>query len=278
MSSHSRPLARPLARGFSAAHCHTIGAMPWHGPDGRRLYYEDSGRGDTVVLMPGWGGNIIELNPLRAALSSGFRVVAVDLPGSGRSGPQPRSYGASYYHDDAQTLLGLLDALGISAAHLAGFSDGGEEALIMAELRPSLAFSVFTWGAVGKIGATPEKLAALENAIDQPTAELAPLAAYLASAYDADTARIMTRTWAQAMREIAADGGDISRVSAHLITCPALLVAGTYDASCSPELTRELAALIPRGEFLEAPGAGHDVHRSHGGWLARQLTRWLAEH
>jgi hypothetical protein len=27
--------------------CRTIGGMPWHGPDGQRLYYEDTGRGDT---------------------------------------------------------------------------------------------------------------------------------------------------------------------------------------------------------------------------------------
>jgi valacyclovir hydrolase len=252
--------------------------MPWHGPDGRRLYYEDTGRGDAVVLMPGWAGNIIELSPLRAALTPGFRVVAVDLPGSGRSGPQPRCYEASYYHDDALAILGLLDVLGISAAHLAGFSDGGEEALVMAELRPGLALSVFTWGAIGKIDTTAEKLVALENVIDQPTTDLAPLAAYLASTYNPDSARIMTRTWAQAMREIAAAGGDISRNSAQLIRCAALLVAGTYDSHCSPELTREMAALIPRGRFLEAQGAGHQVHVSHGDWLARQLTRWLAEH
>jgi valacyclovir hydrolase len=252
--------------------------MPWHGPDGRRLYYEDTGSGDTVVLMPGWAGNIIEFSQLRAALSPGFRVVAVDLPGSGRSGPQPRRYDAGYYHDDARTLLGLLDALGISAAHLAGFSDGGEEALLLAALRPSLALSVFTWGAIGRVEATPGALAALETVIDRPTGDLAPLAAYLATAYDPDSARIMTRSWAQAMREIAAAGGDISRDRAHLIACPALLVAGTYDARCSPQRTSELAAMIPRGEFLEAPGAGHDVHLSHGGWLASQLTRWLAEH
>jgi valacyclovir hydrolase len=256
----------------------TTGAMPWHGQAGSRLYYEDTGRGDAVVLMPGWAGSIIELAPLRVALTPGFRVVAVDLPGSGRSGPQPRSYEASYYHDDARTILGLLDALGISAAHLAGFSDGGEEALVMAGLRPGLALSVFTWGAIGKIDTTPEKLAALETVIDQPSPELAPLAAYLASEYDPDSARIMTRTWAQAMRDIVAAGGDISRNTAHLIRCAALLVAGTYDSHCSPELTREMAALIPRGEFLEAHGAGHQVHVSHGDWLACQLTRWLAEH
>ena len=252
--------------------------MAWHGPDGHRLYYEDTGRGDAVVLMPGWAGNIIELSQLRAALSPGFRVIAVDLPGSGRSQPQPRSYEAGYYHDDARVVLGLLDALGVSVAHLAGFSDGGEVAALIAGLRPSLALSLFTWGAAGKIEATPDELTTLENIVDQPAGGLAPLAAYLVNAYGADSARIMTRSWARAMRGLVAAGGDISRGSAHLITCPALIVAGTYDAYCPPDLTRELAALIPKGRFLEAPGAGHEVHLSHAAWLAGQLTRWLADH
>jgi pimeloyl-ACP methyl ester carboxylesterase len=56
--------------------------MAWHGPPGRQLYYEDSGRGDAVVLMPGWGGSTADLNRLRRDLADGFRVVAVDLPGS----------------------------------------------------------------------------------------------------------------------------------------------------------------------------------------------------
>jgi valacyclovir hydrolase len=251
--------------------------MPWHGPDGHRLYYEDVGRGDPVVLMPGWAGSIIGLSRLRAELSPGFRVLAVDLPGSGRSEPQPRSYDAGYYQDDARALLGLLDALGISAAHLVGFSDGGEEAVLLAELQPGLALSLFTWGAAGKLEATPDELASVENVVDQPTDGLAPLAAYLATAYGPDAARIMARSWAHAMREIVAAGGDISRSSAHLITCPALLLAGIDDPYCPPVLTSELAALIPKGEFLEAPG-GHDVHVSHPGWLASQLTRWLASH
>ncbi|HXW44855.1 MAG TPA: alpha/beta hydrolase [Streptosporangiaceae bacterium] len=252
--------------------------MPWHGPDGQRLYYEYSGRGDTVVLMPGWAGNIIELSPLRTALSAGFRVLAADLPGSGRSEPQPRRYDAGYYREDARALLGLLDALGISAAHLAGFSDGGEVAVLMAGLRPGLALSVFTWGAAGKIEATPAELTSIENAVDQPADGMAALAAYLATAYGPGAARLMTRSWAQAMRDIVAAGGDISRSSAHLITCPALIVAGTYDPHCPPSLASELAALIPKGRFLEAPGAGHEVHLSHGAWLAGQLTRWLGSH
>jgi valacyclovir hydrolase len=252
--------------------------MAWHGPPGRQLYYEDSGRGDAVVLMPGWGGSIADLGRLRRDLAGGFRVVGVDLPGSGRSQPQPRYYTPGYYHQDAAVLLGLLDALGIGAAHLAGFSDGGEEALLMAALRPGCALSVFTWGATGQIVASHADLDELAAAITSPSDALAPLAAYLTAAYGTANATIMTQTWSSAMRGILDAGGDISRSLATRIRCPALLVAGTYDKFCPPEQTRELAEAIPRGQFAEAHGAGHDIHISHGGWLSATALRWLAGH
>lgn len=252
--------------------------MPWHGPDGQQMYYEDTGRGETVVLMPGWAGNIIELNRLRAGLAGGFRVLAVDLPGSGRSQPQPRRYTATYYHDDARTLLGLLDALGVGSAHLVGFSDGGEEALLMAVQRPRLALSVFAWGAAGRLVAPPAMVDAVATVMDRPAAELTALAAYLAQAYGQDAARIMTRSWAAAMADMIAAGGDISAADAPRISCPVLLTAGTYDPYCPPDLVRELAGRIPRGEFREAPGAGHDIHLSHHDWLTAQLDDWLAAH
>ena len=252
--------------------------MAWHGPPGRQLYYEDSGRGDAVVLMPGWGGSIAGLGQLRRELADGFRVVAVDLPGSGRSQPQPRHYTPDYYRQDAEVLLGLLDALGIGAAHLAGFSDGGEQALLMAALRPGCALSVFAWGAIGQIDATAADLDELATAIDSPSQALAPMAAYLAEAHGPAGATIMTQTWAAAMRGILDAGGDISRSMAGQIRCPALLVAGTYDKHCSPERAREMAEAIPRGQFIEAHGAGHDVHISHGNWLTATAQRWLAGH
>jgi valacyclovir hydrolase len=248
--------------------------MPWHG----ELYYEESGHGDAVVLMPGWGGSIAEFGRLRTELQHGFRVIAVDLPGSGRSQPQPRRYTGTYYQDDARTLLGLLDALRIDVAHLTGLSDGGEEALLMAALEPHRALSVFTWGAAGRMEASEEQVASVGRVMDAPAGEMGPLAAYLEQAYGLDEARIMTTTWAEAMGAIVAAGGDISRSQAHRITCPALLVTGTYDPYCPPDLVREMAEAIPRGEFREAPGAGHDVHVSHYQWLVSAMTDWLGSH
>jgi pimeloyl-ACP methyl ester carboxylesterase len=252
--------------------------MTWYGPDGHRIYYEDRGRGDAVVLLPGWGGSIIDLDRLRGELVFGFRVIAVDLPGSGRSQPQPRHYPSTYYLDDARILLGLLDELRVEVAHFVGFSDGGEEALLIAALQPARALSVLTWGAAGQVVASPRMLRGLAHLLDDPIDELKSLAAYLAEKYGVNEARIMASSWAQAFTVIIDAGGDISRSTAGRIACPALLITGTHDPFCPPSLVREMAEAIPRGAFLEAPGGGHDVHLSHGGWLVSTVAAWLTDH
>jgi valacyclovir hydrolase len=253
--------------------------MSWYEPaDGQRIYYEDRGRGDTVVVLPGWGGSIIDLDRLRRELVTGFRVLAVDLPGSGRSQPQPRHYAPTYYQDDAATLLGLLDELRVDAAHLVGFSDGGEEALLMAALQPARALSVVTWGAAGQVAAAPEVLHGLAHLLDDPIEELKPLAAYLAEKHGAEAARIMARSWAGALTAVIDAGGDISGSKVSGIRCPALLITGTHDPFCPPDMVRRLAEAVPRGRYLEAFGAGHDVHLSHGGWLVSTIAAWLGDH
>ncbi|MFI7060113.1 alpha/beta fold hydrolase [Kribbella sp. NPDC050124] len=252
--------------------------MAWHGPDGRQIYYEDTGRGDTVVLLPGWGGSITDLDRLRRDFASGFRVIAVDLPGSGRSQPQPRHYTASYYLDDARALLGLLDALEVEVAHFVGFSDGGENALLMAALEPGRALSAVTWGAAGQVVASPDMLDRLAHLVDEPIDALKALAAYLVEAHGVHNARLMAASWARALGAIIDAGGDVSRSRAKLITCPTLLITGTYDPFCPPGLLRDMADAIPRGEYREAPGAGHDVHLSHHGWLLATVVDWLGDH
>ncbi|MBO3751913.1 alpha/beta hydrolase [Streptosporangiaceae bacterium NEAU-GS5] len=252
--------------------------MTWFGPEGRQIYYEDDGRGDAVVILPGWGGSVTDLNRLRGVLVGGFRVIAVDLPGSGRSQPQPRHYTSTYYLDDARILLGLLDELRVEVAHLVGFSDGGEEALLMAALQPARALSVLTWGAAGQIVASPGMLRGLAHLLDDPIDELKPLAAYLAERYGPAGARIMAASWAQAMSAVIDAGGDISRSRAAGISCPTLMITGTYDPFCPPSLVQEMAEAIPRGTYLEAPGGGHDIHLSHSGWLAVTVVDWLSDH
>jgi valacyclovir hydrolase len=98
--------------------------MPWFEDGASRIYYEESGAGEPVLLLPGFSDRIEGHAALRRALNPDNRVIAADLPGSGRSGPQPREYTASYLADDARSFATLLRCLGTGPTHLVGFSDG----------------------------------------------------------------------------------------------------------------------------------------------------------
>jgi valacyclovir hydrolase len=237
---------------------------------------DDGGRGDTVLVLPGWGGSIVDLSRLRQELRTGFRVIAADLPGCGRS--SPREYTPDFYLKDARAFLELLDQLEVDAAHLVGFSDGGETALLMAALAPARVRSVVAWGAAGQIVAPAEGFGPLERLLDEPTEQLLPLAAYLAEAYGPERARAMAAGWGGALRAIAEAGGDISRSRAAQISCPVLLVIGSQDPYCPPAVVEEFADALPRGRFLELEHVGHDVHLAAPGLLTPVVLDWLGGH
>src|SRR5258707_8062697 len=112
--------------------------MSWFQHGTSRIYYEESGNGDPVLLLPGFAASIEWHSELREVLrAAGYRVIAADLPGSGRSEPQPRVYAASSYEDDARSFAALLQHLAVGSVHVIGFSDGGQVSLLMAALTPN---------------------------------------------------------------------------------------------------------------------------------------------
>src|SRR5215467_5445160 len=114
--------------------------MAWFEHGTSRIYYEEQGSGTAVLVLPGFAGSIEEFAALREALvAAGYRVIAADLPGSGRSEPQPRTYTATYFEDDARSFAALLQHLETGPAHMIGFSDGGDISLLMAALMSGVA-------------------------------------------------------------------------------------------------------------------------------------------
>jgi pimeloyl-ACP methyl ester carboxylesterase len=97
-------------------------------PVGRhRISTLTMGSGPDVVLLHGLGGTRASLFETAAELSRHYRVHAPDLPGFGSSSkPAFGSYDARWF---AQTMLGLMDELGIASANFAGNSMGGRVAI-----------------------------------------------------------------------------------------------------------------------------------------------------
>lgn len=252
--------------------------MAWFEHGINRIYYEEEGNKDPLLLIPGWSLSIEDLQSIRQVLTPRYRVIAADPPGSGRSGPQPREYTASYYQDDSRLLLALLDELRATPAHLVGFSDGGEYALLMAELKPASVRSIVAWGAMGKVEASTGIVEQFVQMVDNPSPPLQEFSDYLKATYGEDNARTMARTAAKAWEAIMDAGGDISRKRAGDIACPALLIAGERDFMNPPRVVSEMAGAMQRGEFIAAKGASHAVHHDSPDWLARTIVDWLSKH
>jgi pimeloyl-ACP methyl ester carboxylesterase len=86
-----------------------------------------AGRGETVLCIHGLGGTKASFLPTVAALADSYRVVALDLPGSGESDkPIGAPYDAAWF---ARAVFETMDALGVERAHLAGNSMGGRVAI-----------------------------------------------------------------------------------------------------------------------------------------------------
>lgn len=103
---------------------------------GVRLSVADSGEGPPAVLLHGLTATRrYVVMGSRALERSGHRVVAYDARGHGNSSPAPEP-GAYTYEDLGLDLLGVLDALAIDRAVLAGASMGAHTALWLALRAP----------------------------------------------------------------------------------------------------------------------------------------------
>lgn len=253
--------------------------MSWFEHGTSRIYFEDSGSGDPVLLLTGFSDHIDRHARLRDALAGHYRVIAAELPGSGRSGPQPRKYSPGFYDQDAQAFVALLEARGAVPARLLGFSDGGEVALVMAAISPKVASTVLTWGAAGAINDPGGHIAAFfRQVVDDPQPDAHDYRDYLVANYGESIARATTQSFANVMDAMVAAGGDIVLKRAGQITCPVMLMVGQRDFIASKSQIETLASLMPQAVSIEVQDAGHGIHEDRPEWFVEAVMDWLADH
>src|SRR5262245_3599970 len=93
-------------------------------PDGTRLYYEETGAGEPLLLIAGNPNDHHLWDSIREDFADRYRVLVYDHRGTGQSDrpEDPIAYTTRQFARDATAIL---DAAGIDRAHVYGVSMGG---------------------------------------------------------------------------------------------------------------------------------------------------------
>lgn len=263
-----------------------------------RLYTEVRGNGPAVALVHGWGLNLRVWDGLAVALSDRFRVIAVDLPGHGRSGwlAQQASLAAQ-----AQQIHAAVSAVAATYS-LIGWSLGGQLALHLAATASSRDAAAGFVDRLALIAATPRLSAAPDWPHGAPPQRLAEQAAGLRTDYRrtvSDFLELQVRgsaggeaALAQLRGALFAHGEAQPRALARGlellrdtdlrpllggIALPALVIAGQYDRVTRPAASHALAEALSGARFIEIRRAAHAPFLSHLPEVSALLTEFLLE-
>jgi non-heme chloroperoxidase len=101
---------------------------------GVRVFVQDVGEGEAVVLLPGFGMTHEAWDrQIRVLTAAGHRVIAVDQRGHGRSDKPLGGYDVDRL---ARDLVAVLDDRGVGSCSLVGWSFGGQVAFRVAVSEP----------------------------------------------------------------------------------------------------------------------------------------------
>ncbi|MFP3900545.1 MAG: alpha/beta fold hydrolase [Acidimicrobiia bacterium] len=290
--------------------------MPYAAANGIELFYDTVGdpADPTILLVNGLGTQLISWRDelCEVLAGRGFQVVRFDNRDVGLSThiDQPVEKGtvaaaargdhppaAPYVLDDmADDAIGLLDHLGVGAAHVVGVSMGGMIAQTLAIRHPARVLSltsIMSTTGEPEVG-TPAPRAFSELMAPPPDSREAAQEAAVRNArvwgspglYDEQEARALAAAaWdrdhdaAGTARQLLAIMASGSRAEALAqLTVPTLVIHGTADTLMQPSGGERTAELVPDATLLLVEGMGHDLARPLWPRIVDAIARHAHEH
>jgi non-heme chloroperoxidase len=289
--------AAVLATGAAAAPAvaPAAGAAPPHArpaairtADGLSLAYEDWGAGPPVVLIHSWAlQSAMWRQQIPPLTDAGFRAIAFDRRGHGRSGGNGRGYDIDTLADD---LAAVMDQLDLKDATLVGHSMAGCEIARYLSRHGS--------GRVAKLVLLAPTMPYLVKATDNPLGlpqegfdqmrqawrtDFTKWIADNAAPFFTPATPQITREWAVGLlldcplsvalaTNLAVTGVDFRPDLAKIAT-PTLVIHGDVDASAPLAITGEPTAKAIRGARLQVlKGAPHGLFLTHAEAVNRAIV------
>ncbi|MBA2312666.1 MAG: alpha/beta hydrolase [Actinobacteria bacterium] len=268
--------------------------------DGVTLHLHERGEGQPVILIhpgPGLDGSVFF--PWFERLEQSHRLLAVDLPGNGRSDrKEPADWTVQKWARDAK---GLAESLGLETYTLLGHSFGARVALQHAVDFPGHAARLVISGGVAHSGAfdhldhtfesfgTPELRRSVERAFEREETVQTPEECHAAWAEqmpffmaepDGAAQIELEKLWRSVAYspEIHRHGsfGDFDvRAQLQVIKVPALVITGAEDRITRPEESRAIAGPMPNAHLEIVEGAGHFPFAEQPDSYFSALRGWL---
>jgi pimeloyl-ACP methyl ester carboxylesterase len=229
--------------------------------NGTVLYYEEHGHGRPLVLVHGGLGSSAMWEPLIPELTDGFRLIAPDSRGHGRS---TNPGGELSYARIAEDVAALIAALGLVRPVVGGWSDGGQVALELGARHPGAAGALIVGAAYPDFAGSGLRDAhrALLGAGETGTPDLKQLDAQLGELADPIKSWHPggPRQWRALVEQTAPmwlDYPGLGPDELRAIKEPALVLAGDRDEIIPLDLTVSLYRVLPDAELAICPLASH---------------------
>lgn len=271
---------------------------------GVRLHIYDAGGSDATpaLLIHGLGDEADTWRHVLPALARERRVVALDLPGFGRSDKPHRAYTSAFFARAAADLLGTL---GISRAALVGHSMGAAIAQRLALAQPELAerLVLIGGGLPTRRSRPPAPLwlfltpglgeliyTSLRRSQDQAYATLRPYYHNLDGLPEADRLflreRVWARVWSSGQRRAFLSAfrwlgfeqvarAEEFRARLAGLRVPTALIWGAQDAIVPRAAGEAMAALLPQASLTAIDSCGHLPQQERPAQLLAELAKSL---
>ena len=280
---------------------------------GGPVHYVDFGGSDdapTVVLVHGLGGSHLNWDLFAPLIRDRARVLALDLPGIGRSEPGGRR---TTVHDNVEVLDRFLTEVAGTPAVLVGNSMGGMISILQAAASPRsvnglvlldaavpgprraldpLVAVTFALYAIPMVG---ERFLALRRKRSTPLRQVRDMLQLCGVDPDAlpagtvdrsvdliqrrEDVPAMDRAFLSAARSLLRVLVDPRRYRAAMasISVPVLMVQGDEDRLVPVAAARDIARRHPGWRYLELPGVGHVPQLQVPEKVAGEFLAWLDE-
>lgn len=230
-----------------------------------------------VVVLHGWGADIEAVRSIISSLAGEAEVLALDLPGFGRSEEPPEAWNSELYAEFVGRVLGRF---GVSRCHLIGHSAGGRIAICLAAQRPELVDRMILCDsagipprrgfryrqriAVAKVGRVVGQLGPLGGRLQDHLRRKVGSADYLAA----------SPRMRETLRNVV--GEDLTSYLTQ-IEAPCMLIWGSRDEDTPIWMGERMERLLPDAALVVFDGAGHFAYADQPVRFGAIARRFLCE-